>query len=77
MPPPPPRLARDDDGGGGGGGTGGDPDFELLHVEPHAFNRAVLYSSKQLHNAHITPAAERALTCDPARARLTANVFFA
>ena len=56
--------------------AGSDGDFELLHVVPHAFNRAAIYSAKQLHNGHITQAAVRALTCEPAAARLTANVFF-
>ena len=44
--------------------VGSDEDFELLHVVPHAFNRAAIYSAKQLHNGHITPAAESALTCE-------------
>eukprot|EP01047_Picozoa_sp_COSAG01_P034400 COSAG01_NODE_2582_length_7421_cov_4.252253_2_plen_388_part_00 len=49
--------------------------FELLHTVPHVYNRAVIYSAKMLHNAHIDVAALRSLNCDPSRGRVTANMF--
>ena len=40
-----------------------------------AFNRAVIYSAKQLHNAYIDDRAVGQLSCAPKQGRLTANVF--
>ena len=40
-----------------------------------AFNRAVIYSAKQLHNAYIDDRAVGQLSCSPKQGRLTANVF--
>ena len=53
----------------------GDEYFDLLHVVTPAFNRAVIYSAKQLHNAYIDEAAVGQLSCSPKEGRLTANVF--
>ena len=47
----------------------------LLHVVTPAFNRAVIYSAQQLHNAYIDDRAVEQLSCSPKRGRLTANVF--
>ena len=49
--------------------------FDLLHVVTPAFNRAVIYSAKQLHNAYIDDRAVGQLSCAPKQGRLTANVF--
>jgi hypothetical protein len=48
--------------------------FELLHVVPAAFNRAVFYDGSQFHSSHIEQ--PRRLSDDPARGRLTLNGFF-
>ena len=49
--------------------------FDLLHVATPAFNRAVIYSAQQLHNAYIDDRAVGQLSCSPKQGRLTANVF--
>ena len=49
--------------------------FDLLHVVTPAFNRAVIYSAQQLHNAYIDDRAVGQLSCSPKQGRLTANVF--
>ena len=49
--------------------------FDLLHVVTPAFNRAVVYSAKQLHNAYMDDRAVGQLSCSPKQGRLTANVF--
>ena len=56
--------------------TSSDENFVLLHVVPHAFNRAIIYSAKQLHSAFIDAASLKTLSCDPKVGRLTANLFF-
>jgi len=53
----------------------GDDYFDLLHAVPPAFNRAVFYGARQLHNAYLDAAAVHKLSCSPADGRLTANVF--
>ena len=55
--------------------SSGDDYFELLHAVPPRFNRAILYSARQLHNAYLDDAAVRRLSCSPHTGRLTANVF--
>ena len=53
----------------------GDEAYELLKVVPYRYNRAVIYSAKQLHNSYTDGPALQALSCDPRRGRLTANMF--
>lgn len=52
-----------------------DEAYELLKVVPYVYNRAVIYSAKQLHNSYTDRAALEALSCDPREGRLTANMF--
>ena len=42
--------------------------FDLLHVVTPAFNRAVIYSARQLHNAYIDDRAVGQLSCSPKQA---------
>lgn len=48
--------------------------FELQHVVPAAFNRAVFYDGNQFHSSHIEQPEK--LLADPACGRLTLNGFF-
>lgn len=50
-----------------------DDEFELLHVVPFQFDRAVIYDAMQLHSAYIETSAR--LSCDPEHGRLAASVF--
>jgi hypothetical protein len=53
-------------------------DFELLHAVPYRWNRAVIYSTKQLvHSAYLDTAAVKALSTSPQLGRLSANIFLA
>ena len=75
--PPPPRAANPPSPlpSARRAGYPNDEYFDLLHVVTPAFNRAVIYSAKQLHNAYIDDRAVGQLSCSPKQGRLTANVF--
>lgn len=55
--------------------AGSDDDFELLHVVPYKFDRAVLYDAKQLHSAYLDADTVTRLSCDPTQGRLVASFF--
>ncbi|WP_150126079.1 DUF6445 family protein [Brevundimonas sp. LM2] len=52
---------------------GDTPQFEQTHRVEAAFNRLVVYRSRTLHSGHL--AEPHALSPDPRRGRLTANIF--
>lgn len=54
--------------------TRSNPFFELQHVVPAAFNRAVFYDGNHFHSSHIEDPAK--LSAEPAQGRLTLNGFF-
>jgi hypothetical protein len=52
---------------------GDTPQFVRTHLAEAVFNRVIVYRSRVLHSGHIAEPA--ALSADPRRGRLTANIF--